>query len=779
MKKANRNRWLKGIALVLTSIIILFLLVPMPRFSNDYATLLLSEEGLFLNAAVSRDEQWRFEPLDSVPFAYEQALLHFEDQYFYQHFGVNPAAMFRALIQNIQAHKIVSGGSTISMQLARLSRRGKERNIGQKLIEMLMAIKLELCYSKSEILLLYATHAPFGGNTIGLEAAAWRYFGRSPHELSWAEAATLAVLPNAPSLIYPGKNSELLKEKRNQLLEKLHQKGFIEKQSLELALMEPLPEPPDASPAHAPHLMNYLKKLKGSGRYETTLSADLQQNATKIITEFQDNYSQQGIHNLAALILDLRKNEVKAYVGNSLSQDKKQGEAVDIIQAARSSGSILKPFLYASAIEEGSLLPTMLLPDVPTYINGFTPQNFNKQYDGLVAADQALIRSLNIPFVLLLKQYGLPKFYEELRSLGFDYFSKGSDHYGLSMILGGGEVSLWQLARAYGALALVLNSHENQINITEPLLLKNSAKNNSKAITAIQKGSAWITLNTLTQLARPDEEAGWHYFSSARPIAWKTGTSFGFRDAWAVGLSPDYLVAVWAGNASGKGVSGLTGTSKAAPLMFRLFELLGLGQSFFEPPYEQLSEIAVCSESGFLAGPDCAHKTSIQIPQDANPNKVCPYHQTIHLTQDGRYRVNSRCMEPGLMLAKKWFVVPPEYGLYYSKKNSSIKALPPFLPGCEQEKQLSISYPLQGQQIYLPVDFDGQQNPVILEAVHEQYNSELSWFRDKSYVGSTRQNHQMALILPAGLHTITIVDKEGNEASVTFTVKSQEKQITK
>jgi len=776
LKKTKKNKLLKGAGLAVAGVILLFLLVPTPRFSQNYATLLLSDEGVFLNAAVSLDEQWRFEPLDSIPSAYEKALLQFEDQYFYRHFGINPAAMLRALIQNIQAQRIVSGGSTISMQVARLSRPGKARNFGQKLIEILMAIKLELTNSKQEILLLYTTYAPFGGNTVGLEAAAWRYFGRSPHELSWAEAATLAVLPNAPSLIYPGKNSELLKEKRNRLLKKLHQKGFIDSQSLTLALMEPLPKPPDASPIHAPHLMNYLRKTKGSGRFNTTLSAELQQNTTKILNEFQNNYSQQGIHNLAALIVDLRNNEVKAYVGNSTSKDNKQAEAVDIIQAARSSGSILKPFLFALALEGGSLLPTMLLPDVPTFINGFTPQNFNKQYDGLVAADQALIRSLNIPFVLLLKEYGLTKFYDDLNELGFKSFSKGADHYGLSMILGGGEVSLWELAGAYGGLVNSLTSQDNQVCIVEPAIMKGDVSA-CKSKAGIQKGSAWITLRSLRQLARPDEEAGWHNFSSSQAVSWKTGTSFGFRDAWAVGVTSEYLVAVWAGNASGKGVPGLTGTSKAAPVMFRLLELISPAQKQPELPYEAFKQVIICKESGYLASPDCSEKDTIMIPLKANPVAVCQFHKTIHLTKDGKYRVNSSCYEPGSMLTKKWFVVPPEYSRYFFANNSSIRALPPFLPGCNQEKQLSISYPLEGQQIYLPIDFDGRQNPLILEAVHEQNSSELSWFWGEHYVGSTHQNHQMALVLPAGLHTITIVDKEGNEATVTFTVKSSEKSI--
>lgn len=754
---------------IFVGLCVLFI-VPTPKFSEQYATLLLSEEGDFLNAHVSKDEQWRFEPMDSIPENFKHALLMFEDQHFFTHFGVNPISIIRAFKQNIKSKRVVSGGSTITMQLARLSRPGEPRTIWQKCIEIAMALKIELLKSKSEILNLYVTNAPFGGNTVGLEAASWRYFKRSPHNLSWAESATLAVLPNAPSLIYPGKNSILLKKKRNRLLTKLYNKGLLDETNYSLSLLEPLPKPPKEVPSVAAHLLERLRQERGSKRYETTISSPLQQKVNQIISEFKSNYSLQGINNMAALVIDLNQNSVKAYIGNCGDPNRKNGGDVDIIQAPRSSGSILKPFLYAAAISDGTILPNMLMEDIPTYFNGFTPQNFNKQFDGLVPANEALVRSLNIPFVLLLKEYGTPRFYNVLNRLSFKSFNQSPDHYGLSMILGGGEVTLWELASAYGSMANTLNLQKKSFEIIDPIILRNQTQTPKHNVAAITTGSIWITLNNLTNLKRPDEESGWHYFNSSKKIAWKTGTSFGFRDAWAVGLTANYLVATWVGNADGQGVPGLTGTSKAAPIMFQIFKQLTSSSSFFSPPWDNLSYYPVCKKSGFLASPHCESIDTIIIPSSSKSNVLCPYHKTVHLSKDETYRVNSDCYDPNLMIHKKWFVLPLKCKTYWQKGHSDYKELPPFMANCYQEKRIGFTYPDQNLKLYLPIDFDGNKNPIVCEANNDDPKAVIRWFVDEFYVGSTQNKHQIPLIIPKGTHTITICDLDGNEDKVTIEV---------
>ena len=767
----------KSLFFLLTAVVILllFLAIPLPRFPDDYATLVLSENGNMLGARVSRDEQWRFEPIDSIPDNFRQALIAFEDRFFYRHPGVNPQSVFRALVQNLSKGKVVSGGSTLTMQVARLSRPGSERTVFNKLVEVVLALRMEFSLTKEEILSLYVTHAPFGGNVVGLEAASWKYFNRSPYDLSWGEAATLAVLPNAPSLIYPGKGNRLLMEKRNRLLQKLYKLSVIDSITYELSVDEPVPSTANIFPDYAPHLVELLRTDKSRHHIKSTIDFQLQLSVNRIVDDFYDVYSAAGIHNMAVLVVDVPRMSVSAYVGNAGGAGEHEGQYVDIIQSRRSSGSILKPFLYAAALSDGTIMPRSLLPDVPMYINGFTPRNFNLSYAGLVPANEALVRSLNIPFVDLLSAYGTERFRGDLENMGFTGFNKPASHYGLSMILGGGEVSLWELARAYASMAGFVSGDEPIMQIRNPQIVAGEKEQNlvSKA-GFIRKGSAYITFQNLTELSRPDEETGWHYFNSSSPVAWKTGTSFGFRDAWAVGVTPDNVVAVWVGNASGYGVNGLTGTQKAAPVMFRVLSMLDYRNRFFNEPWNDLTYAKVCDKSGFTATSHCENIRDELVPANVAFNQSCVYHQLVHLSSDEKFRVNGNCYPVSKMVHKKWFVVAPRYAAFFSKSNAGYTELPPYKPGCEQTGVLQFIYPDRPVKIYQPRDFGGVKMPVVLEAVHENSNAVIRWFDGDNYIGSTHNIHQMSVVFETGVHTITITDTSGNESSVVITVLDEE-----
>jgi penicillin-binding protein 1C len=333
--------------------------------------------------------------------------------------------MFRALRQNFKAKKIVSGGSTITMQTVRMARK-KPRNTYQKLIEMVMATRLELTYKKSTILAMYASHAPFGGNVMGIDAASWRYFGHSSTNLSWAEAALLAVLPNAPSAMHVKKNRPALLEKRNKLITKLFQLGKLDELTYELALAEPLPDEPFPLPQIAPHVVSNLQIEQSGKKHITTLDASLQIQTERVLNRWYNEFSQNKINHIAAVVFDVKKGEVVAYCGNVNFEIRQSGNQVDIVQAPRSSGSILKPFLYQLMLQEGELLPEMLIPDIPIMVEGFHPQNYNLKFDGAVPASLALSRSLNLPSVNMLKQYGVPKFLGDLRQMGFNTFPTNS-----------------------------------------------------------------------------------------------------------------------------------------------------------------------------------------------------------------------------------------------------------------------------------------------------------------------------------------------------------------
>jgi len=415
-----------------------------------------------MGARIADDGQWRFPGSGKVPDKFEKSLLTFEDSWFYYHPGINPVSILRAFRSNIKAGEVVSGGSTITMQVARISRGNRPRSYSEKFIEMLSALKLELFRSKKKILQLYASNAPFGGNTVGLEAAAWRYTGKSSDEITWAEAAALAILPNSPALVFPGRNQKRLKTRRDALLKRLYSKKYIDSLTLVLALDEPLPGEPKPLPSKAPHLTDHFFMTNKGEMIRTNIDPALQERATEILNTHQKDLEGNYIFNSACLIVEVETGNVLAYVGNSTLEDAgAHGGDVDIIHSLRSTGSILKPLLYAGMQQSGDILPNTLIPDVPTRFPGFTPKNFDQSYSGAVSAGSALSQSLNIPAVKMLQKYNPEKFLDLLHKTGFNTFNKPAEYYGLSLILGGGETTLWDLTGVYASLSRILNRYNN------------------------------------------------------------------------------------------------------------------------------------------------------------------------------------------------------------------------------------------------------------------------------------------------------------------------------
>ena len=542
---------------------------------------------------------------------------------------MNPVAIARAAAGNIKAGHVTSGGSTITMQVIRMSR-GRERNIGQKIIEAILATRLELRCSKRDILSLYASHAPFGGNVVGLEAASWRYYGRPPDELSWGEAATLAVLPNAPAEIHPGKNRTRLLEKRNRLLGTLYKHGHIDSLDFVLACDEPLPGETVALPQEAHHLTEYYWKTSPGKRIRTTIDIHLQRQAQAIVNQWNNEFSQTGIYDLAAVVEDVRTGETLAYIGNANPDHKRPGSEVDIIRSPRSTGSILKPLLYCALLQDGEILPKTLLPDVPININGFSPQNFNRQFYGAVPADEALARSLNVPSVHL-------------------------------------------------------------------------------------------------------------------------------RDAWAVGVTADYAVGVWAGNAQGQGVPGLTGTRTAGPVMFDIFNLLPSKEYdseysrngwFKEPVYGDYIVAEVCRESGCLKGVNCKDSYTLMLPRKSVRSEPCPYHKVV----DGAWT----------------FILPPSMEWYYRQHHPEYAPVVP--KGKADSSPMEFIYPESGAVIYIPRQLDGSIAGITFNLAHRTPSVNVFWHLDNEYVGQTQMIHQMTLKPSPGRHTVTAVDDSGNSISVGFTV---------
>ncbi len=761
----------------------MFFIVPKPLFNSPYSTIVESHSGKLLGARIAADGQWSFPESDSVPVKYEKCLLNFEDKYFYYHPGINPVSLLRALFQNIKANRIVSGGSTITMQVCRMARKQKSRSLKNKLIEMLWAINLELRFSKKEILNLYASHAPFGGNVVGLDAASWRYFNRPASELSWAESATLAVLPNAPSLIYPGRLDQKLKKKRDRLLKKLLVSGAIDSLTCKLSIAEQLPAKVTPLPLNAYHLVERAAREKSGQRIRSSVDYYLQARVARLVARHSKKLRANHIYNLAVIVAETHTKKVKAYVGNVFDGvDFEHDNHVDITEAPRSTGSILKPFLYCKMLDEGLITPQMLIPDIPTRFGGFTPKNFNQKYSGAVPAAEALARSLNIPAVWMLRNFGVPPFYNFLKKTGMKTLTHNPDYYGLSLILGGAEVTLWDLAGMYTSLVSVLNNYnENDGQYSENSFSAltwidndtiNSCNQEISVQPEIRAGAIYLTMQALLKVTRPESEAGWNEFASARNIAWKTGTSFGFRDAWAVGITRDYVVAVWAGNADGEGRQGLTGATAAAPLLFDVFDLLPVS-GWFNAPADELEKITICANSGYRAGANCNEVKEVLVPRGSKV-KVCPWHKKIHLNTSGTYRVNAACFPVSEMQHKNWFVLPPAMEYYYRQNNPAYSTLPPLMPGCTPNiENMEFIYPRQLNKVFIPRYLDGTPGQIIFELVHRQKNSTVYWHLDEKYLGATSGIHQFALRPEKGWHTITVTDNKGNRLSKHFRVVNE------
>lgn len=764
--------------------------LPKELFSEPYSTVIIDRRGNLLGARIAADGQWRFPLTDSVPYRFGKALLCFEDRYFYRHPGVNPLAMGRALLQNIRAGETVSGGSTVTMQVIRLSRRHRSRNIREKIIETMLATRLELRHSKQEVLQLYASHAPFGGNVVGLDAAAWRYFGRSAHELSWAEAATLAVLPNAPSLIFPGKNEALLLAKRNRLLDRLHARGYLDALTCELAKAEPLPGRPYPLPMNATHLLTRAGKTKPGQRIHTTIEPFIQERAVQIAEAHHQVLRANEVHNAAILVADVKTGEVLAYVGNTFNmQNPYHGQQVDVITAPRSTGSILKPFLYARLMEEGIYLPNMLVADIPTQIAGYSPKNYFLTYDGAVPAKRSLARSLNVPSVRMLREYGVEKFHHELKNYGMTTLVQPPGHYGLSLILGGADGTLWDITGMYASFSRVLGNHNIHYGKYNPGDIrslhyvydpKKSSENVTLKINSLQNSglisaaSVWLTWEALVEANRPDAESGWKLYSSQGKVAWKTGTSFGGRDAWAIGTTPHHVVGVWVGNASGEGRPDLTGLAAAAPIMFEVFDILQKGR-WFEQAFGEMEKAALCRQSGHRAGMHCTDIYTAWVHRAGLRTASCPYHVRIHLDEYRKYRVNSNCATNDEMFAESWFVLPPVIEWYYRRRNPAYKSLPPFRNDCLHEERfasMEMIYPHNNTSIFVPRLIDGTKSEAVFEVAHRNKNTTVFWHLNNEYLGQTTGFHQMGLSPDTGKHTLTLVDENGETLVLQFDVKS-------
>ena len=722
------------------------------------STLVYSSDTTLIGGRIATDGQWRIKSNTPLPHRMSQCLIEAEDHRFYRHIGVDPIAIARAIRHNTSnlSSSRREGGSTITMQLMRLLRGNQKRNIGNKIIESIWALHYEIYHTKESIIQRYAALAPMGGNVVGVEAAAWRYWGRSVAHLSWAECATLAVLPNSPSLIHPGRNRELLVNRRNNLLLRLCSQGIIDRETYELSILEELPERPLPMPSYAPHLTDKMASRHRGDNIITDIDADLQVRVANIARRHtRINASKNYVNDAAILVIDVNTGKTLAYVV--------EGTSNDMICAHRSTGSILKPFLYAAMMDDGRITPEALVADVPLNLGGFSPKNFSKKYSGAVTARSVIEKSLNVPMVRMVLQYDISRFLLMLKRLGLTTMTRSADDYGASIILGGAEGRLDEICQAYRRCAKQLNEY---------------GSNESPKDKILSDGSLWYMFDAMSGLNRPEEEEEWRYFDSMHRVAWKTGTSFGNRDAWAIGVTPDYVVGVWVGNASGEGRAGMTGVAYAAPIMFDVVASIRANRRWWDMPLDDMEYIPVCHDSGWPASDICPSADTLLVPRNCIETQICHYHRLVHLSEDGIYRVNNECYPVSKMQHRAMFILPPAQEYYYKMMHAEYEPLPPMMEGCGSSTgSVDIIFPENNTSVVPVHDMsteDGRYSPVVAQVAAN--SQEIYWHIDDNYLGLTTSDigHTMPLFLPAGKHRLTVVTPEGSSASVQFEVIKKE-----
>lgn len=764
------KRKVKIISLALAAVILFYIVVPLDlsRF-DDTSKVVLDRNNQILRVFLNSDQQWCM-PVDGetkVPEKLEQAVITYEDRSFYYHFGINPWAIARAIYLNIKFQDIKSGGSTITMQLARIAK-PKSRTVAHKIVEMLQAIKLEIKLSKQDILQKYLNFAPYGGNIIGYQTASYKYFQKKPINLTWSEAATLAVLPNAPSLISPGKHSSELIRKRDSLLEKLHQKGKIDAATLRLSKLEQIPTVVSPLPQLAPHLSRKIIQLTSENPIKSTIDLDVQQRCEEILYRRAKLLQSAGIANVSVVVADTKSGEIIAYCGSQDFWDTENNGQVDGILAPRSPGSTLKPLLYALSIDEGIILPQTKINDVPSYYGAYAPQNANLDYDGLVTSKSALVRSLNIPAVRLLYTYGLSQFYHQLKTIGISTLFRRPSDYGLTLVLGGAEIKLLELAAAYRALG-------NEGKYAPLTFLQ--AQNKEREFFFVSAGSAYLTLQMLQEVKRPGSEYYWKQFENQWPLAWKTGTSFGNRDAWAMGVNPQWTIGVWVGNFGGNGNPAIQGAATAGPILFSIFESLPKDDKsvWFDIPTD-LVPVQLCSESGYLVGESCQDTIVAWRPESAKLLQVCPYHTSKFIDKTRKKYVCSQCWEEGRYEQVDVLEYLPIVAKYLKRRGQFVPNILPHNPSCVHSgftNKISIIYPTNESKIYLPLDFGNEKQKLSVKLANNYEFSTLFWYLDDSFVTSSKAKENIAFDVAKGTHRLYVIDTFGNESEVVFTIISE------
>jgi penicillin-binding protein 1C len=777
--KTKAPKWALLVVLLVAGALGLDTLFPLPP-APQYSPIVTAADGTVLHAFLNPTQKWRMKTeLGEITSALQQAIINKEDRYFKYHFGVNPLAIVQAAGRNIFRTGRTTGASTITMQVARLLE-PKERTFGNKLLEILRALQLEAHYSKPEILQLYLNLVPYGGNIEGVKSAALLYFQQPPDYLSLAQTVTLAIIPNQPRILVLGKNNAKILAERNRWLRQFQRQHLFPDQDIEDAIAEPLNVRRHAAPTLAPHLARRLVTARpGQPIIHSTLQRGPQAKAEDLTRNYVRRLHELGISQAAVLVVNNRSHAVEAYVGSADFQNAAGQGQVDGVRAIRSPGSTLKPFLYALAMDRGLITPKMKLPDVPSNFGGFRPENFDKTCAGDVTVERALTYSLNIPAVRVLADVGVPAFTDKLRVAGFKRIAKDAPQLGLSTILGGCGATLEELTGLYVALA---NGGKYQpLRLvkrvkSEELKVKRSPTGfNSSLLTfnsqLISPAAAFLTTDILAQRIRPDLPMGYESSLHLPKIAWKTGTSYGRRDAWSIGYNKDYTVGVWVGNFSGQGSPALTGTDIATPLLFDLFNALAYNSpNNWTAPPASLDFRLVCAETGLVPGDFCPDQLIDYYLPGISTARHCEHQKEALVSADGLVSYCRACV-PEAGFKRQLFANPlPEVLAFREAQGLPAKRLPPHNPSCrlvrgddETSAALAITSPLANAEYLLN---RGEKQQLLLSCAAGSEVRQVFWYVNDRFLRAAPATERVFFRPPGGSVKISCADDHGRNVDV-------------
>lgn len=760
------RKWLIRLAYTCITLFVLFLILnwlfPVP-VNQQYSTIITDASGEVVHAFLTPDEKWRMKTeLDEISPLLRKTIIEKEDRYFYYHPGINIFAVARAMVKNIVRMKRTSGASTITMQVARLLE-PRRRTWLNKCIEMFRALQLEWKYSKDEILQLYLNHVPYGGNIEGVKAASMLYFNKNPDHLSLAEITALSIIPNRPSSLVMGRNNDLIIQERNRWLKRFAKDRVFTEKEIQDALDEPLTATRGSVPRYIPHLANKLKK-RGGTTIHTNIILNTQLKTEKLVQDYVRVLSLKNIRNAAVIVIDNQTHNVITYVGSGNFYDTVDAGQVNGAAAIRQPGSTLKPLLYGLCIDQGLMTPKYVITDVAVNYGGYAPENYDRQFNGYVTMEYALEHSLNIPAVKSLRMLGKEVMIRQLANCDFQQIKKDQRKLGLSLVLGGCGATLEELTGLYSIFA-------NEGKYFHPHYVQNEKQNN-KGKTILSPAATYMINETLSKVNRPDFPINWQSTEHMPKIAWKTGTSYGRRDAWSIGYNKKYTVGVWVGNFSALGVPELSGANVATPLLFKIFNTIDYDsdRGWFTKPKDCEIRLA-CSETGMVPSDHCTNTVTDYFIPLVSSTQQCNNMQEVAISADEKISYCKACM-PAAGYKKKWFrIVGADMQHYFSERRIAYQKIPPHNPDCERifrEGGPAITSPKSGSEYFISKK---HPEPLQLSCYTGNDVSKVFWYINNQFYKATDASSKQFFMPQEGPVKISCTDDKGRNRDVWIRVK--------